>query len=182
MSYRFQRAALVAAVLFIGATPLVPPTTRDGSNDFNFLIGKWHAHTRILKKLFVHSHDWEDCMGTENVQAFSNGGGDFDVGPITCGKTILIGMTVRLYDPSTHQWSLYWATATRGLSGPPQVGHFYSNGVGIFDTYYSYRGIPTIARYRWRLLSGNHPYFQQLYSNDNGKTWELNWTTVYTKA
>ena len=167
----------------VAATPLVPPTTRDGSKDFDFLLGTWSVHTRILNKLFVNSHDWKDCYGRDTVKEFQNGGGQLEVGGIRCpGANPVIGITPRIYSASTHQWSLYWATGTNGLTGPPQVGHFGANGVGIFDTYYSYRGIPTVSRYRWSVLPGNRPHFEQLYSKDNGKTWELNWDSVYTRA
>ena len=165
------------------ATPLVPPTTRDGSKDFDFMLGTWNVHTRMLKKLFVHSHDWMDCYARITTKAFENGGGELEVGPIRCpGAQPVSTITVRIYDASTHQWSLYWASDTTSLSGPPQVGHFGSNGVGIFDTCYTYRGIPVVARYRWSVLPGDHPHFEQLYSNDNGKTWELNWDSVCTRV
>jgi hypothetical protein len=165
------------------ATPLVASTTRDGTKDFDFLLGTWNVHTRILSKLFVNSHDWKDCYGRESVKEFQNGGGQLDVGEIRChGSNPIGGITTRIYSASTRQWSIYWATIAKGLIGPPQVGHFCSNGLGIFDTYYSYRGIPTVSRYRWSVLPGNHPHFEQLYSNDNGKTWELNWESVYTRA
>lgn len=165
------------------ATPLVPPTTRDGSKDFDFMLGTWNVHTRILSKLFVHSHDWKDCYARITTKAFENGGGELEVGPIRClGAQPVSTITARIYNTSTHQWSLYWASDTTSLSGPPQVGHFGSDGVGIFDTYYTYRGIPVVARYRWSVLPGNHPHFEQLYSNDNGKTWELNWDSVCTRV
>ncbi|MGB9651642.1 MAG: hypothetical protein WCB01_07540 [Candidatus Cybelea sp.] len=32
--------------------------------------------------------------------------------------------------------------------------------MGIFDTYYTYEGIPVIARYRRSVLPGNHPHFE----------------------
>jgi hypothetical protein len=165
------------------ATPLVPPTTRDGSKDFDFMLGTWNVHTRILRKLFVHSHDWEDCYARLATKAFENNVGEVEVGPIRCpGGQPVSTITVRLYDASTHQWSIYWASDTTSLIGPPQVGHFGSDGVGIFDAYYTYRGIPVISRYRWSVLPGNHPHFEQLYSNDNGKTWELNWDSVCTRV
>jgi hypothetical protein len=166
----------------VTGTPLVPPTTRDGSKDFDFLLGTWQKHYRILKKIFVHSHDWEDCYGRNVVDPFSDGGGDLETGSIACPGKTLSSLTVRLYNASTHQWSLYSGTSARGLLGPPQVGHFGADGVGIFDAYYTYRGIPTIARYKWQVLSGDHPYFQELYSKDNGRTWEVNWTSFYTRA
>jgi hypothetical protein len=174
-------SSVSAGTPLVSATPLVPSTTRDGSKDFDFLYGSWNVHTRILRKLFAHSHVWIDCDGRDIVKPFANGSGNLEVGDIHCPDGTTSGITPRIYNATTHQWSLYWATEGKGLSGPPQVGHFYPNGVGVFDTYYTYRGIPTVARYRWRVQNG-HPYFEQLYSKDNGKTWELNWTSVYTRS
>lgn len=165
------------------ATPLVPPTTRDGSRDFDFMLGTWSVHTRILRKLFVNGHDWKDCYVRLTTKPFGNNAGNVEVGPIRCaGAQPVNTITIRLYNASTHQWSIYWASDTASLIGPPQVGHFGSDGVGIFDAYYTYRGIPVISRYRWNILPGNHPHFEQLYSKDNGKTWELNWDSVCTRV
>jgi hypothetical protein len=165
------------------ATPLVPSTTRDGSKDFDFMLGTWNVRTRILRKLFVHSHDWEECSARLTTKAFGDNVGEVEVGPLRCpGAQPVSTITIRLYNASTHQWSIYWASDTTSLSGPPQVGHFGSDGVGIFDAYYTYRGIPVIARYRWSILPGNRPHFEQLYSNDNGATWELNWDSVCTRV
>lgn len=35
------------------------------------------------------------------------------------------GLTLRLYNPESHQWSLYWANSKNGtMGGPPNVGEF----------------------------------------------------------
>jgi hypothetical protein len=165
------------------ATPLVPPTTRDGSKDFDFMLGTWNVHTRILRKLFANSRDWEDCYVRLTTKSFGDNVGNVEVGPIRCpGAQPVNTITIRVYNASTHQWSIYWASDTASLIGPPQVGHFGPDGVGIFDAYYTYRSIPVISRYRWNILPGNHPHFEQLYSKDNGKTWELNWDSVCTRV
>lgn len=180
LSASFYHFATLRAAPEVAVTPLVSATTRDGSKDFNFLHGSWKVHTRILRHLFVNSHEWTNCSGRDVVTAFANGSGNLEVGDIHCPNGTVSGITPRFYNPMTHQWSLYWATIDKGLTGPPQVGHFCSNGVGIFDTYYTYRGIATIARYRWSRKDGQ-PHFEQLYSKDNGKTWELNWVSDYTR-
>jgi hypothetical protein len=42
------------------------------------------------------------------------------------------GLTLRLYNPEAHQWSLYWANSKDGaMGGPPNVGEF-KNGRGEF--------------------------------------------------
>jgi hypothetical protein len=90
-------------------------------------------------------------------------------------------MTLRTYSADTHQWTLWWGTKKLGVSPPPQIGHFDSNGVGEFfadDTWY---GTPVIVRYRWDTVNGL-PHFEQAFSADHGKTWETNWICDYTHA
>ena len=100
------------------------------------------------------------------------------------GDSTVLGklrQSLRLYNARTHQWSLWWGTKTRGLVPPPQVGHFDERGVGEFYAHDKHEGEP-IVRFKWMLLPGNHPYFEQAYSPDDGKTWETNWTTLYTRV
>jgi hypothetical protein len=42
------------------------------------------------------------------------------------------GLTLRLYNPKAHQWTIYWANSKNGvLDSVPQVGQF-KNGRGEF--------------------------------------------------
>lgn len=169
---------LAAAILLLGAAPA---TTRDGRNDFNFLMGSWHTHYRLLKRKFSNSHDWSDCYGTSVVRPFWHGSGDLEDGDLRCPDRHIAGMTLRMYNAASHEWSLYWGTQKIGLALPPQVGHFDGRGVGEFFARDTFQGKPIIVRYRWTLLPGDHPHFEQAFSPDNGKTWETNWTTDYTR-
>lgn len=90
-------------------------------------------------------------------------------------------MTLRLHNETTHQWSLYWGTKAHGLALPPQVGEFNTLGIGDFYANDTFAGKPIIVRYRWTLRAPNHPHFEQAFSADNGRTWETNWTTDYTR-
>ncbi|HTX57299.1 MAG TPA: hypothetical protein VMD47_09355 [Candidatus Acidoferrales bacterium] len=170
----------LVATLLIAAMTLVTPTARDGSKDFNFLIGTWKTHYRLLKVRLANNHDWYDCYGTSKVTPFWNGNGDLEDGDLRCPGSHIAGVTIRTYNARTHQWSLWWGTEKRGIVPPPQVGHF-ENGVGDFYAPDKHNGKPIIVRFRWRLLPGDHPYFAQAFSPDGGKTWETNWTTVYTR-
>jgi hypothetical protein len=85
------------------------------------------------------------------------------------------------YKRLRHPWSLYWASEKSGLSIPPQVGHFNADGVGDFYANDTFAGKPIIVRYRWTILRGNHPHFEQAFSADRGRTWETNWTTDYAR-
>ncbi|MBV9027257.1 MAG: hypothetical protein JO311_01455 [Candidatus Eremiobacteraeota bacterium] len=165
----------------VPAQSAAAPTTRDGHRDFDFLLGSWHTHYRLLKVRLQNNHQWYGCDGTSTVRPFWGGYGDLEDGDLRCPGSHIVGMTLRMYSARTHQWSLWWGTKARGLVPPPQVGHFDATGVGEFYAPDTHAGKPIIVRYKWRLLPGDHPYFEQAFSPDNGRTWETNWTTVYTR-
>lgn len=188
MRRRFAVPPIVAAMLcacLAGAPAssgtLVTPTTIDGHRGFDFLLGTWHTHYRILRRRLSHSHDWYDCYGTSVVRPFWNGSANLEDGDLRCPNRYIGGMTVRLYNADTHQWSLWWGTRKLGLVEPAQVGHF-ERGVGNFYARDTYNGTPVIVRYRWNEPTPNQPRFEQAFSTDGGRSWETNWTTGYTRA
>lgn len=86
------------------------------------------------------------------------------------------GLTLRLYPPQAHQWRLYWASSKDGLLGQPTVGEF-KEGAGNFTI----RKTTTAGRF-WCATSGQKSrrtpaHFEQSFSIDGGKTWEVNWIT-----
>jgi hypothetical protein len=181
---------LVASALLIGSLPPTPTlaqaaasaTARDGHADFDFLFGTWETHYRLLRRRLSNDHEWYDCYGTSVVRPFWNGSGNLEDGDLRCPGSHIVGMTLRMYNAGTHQWSLWWGTKKRGLVPPPQVGHFDGKGVGEFYAHDTHAGKPIIIRFKWTLLPGDHPYFEQAFSPDDGTTWETNWTTVYTRV
>jgi hypothetical protein len=152
------------------------PTARDGRNDFNFAYGTWRTGYRILKERLVGSHQWYECHGTSVFRPFWGGSGNLEDGDMTCPNRHVILMTLRLYDAQTHQWTLWWGTKKLGIPPPPQVGHFDANGVGDFYSYDNWKGAPVIVRFHWTKVRGN-PHFEQAFSADGGKSWEINWIT-----
>lgn len=188
---RFAAVACAAVVLAtispgIAATPepsLVTSTTYDNRHGFDFLFGTWTTHYRILRKRLAHDNVWYDCYGTSTIRPFWNGSANLEDGDLRCPppRGYTHGMTLRLYDPATYLWSLYWGTTKIGLALPQQVGHFNPNGVGQFYADDKWQGTPVIVRFKWWLNSGDHPRFEQAFSTDRGRTWETNWTTDYTR-
>jgi hypothetical protein len=157
------------------------PTVRDGRDDFNFELGMWRTHYRLLRERLVGSHDWYDCYGTSVIRAFWGDAGNLEDGDLKCPDRYVGGLTLRLYDARTHNWTLWWGTRKLAVAPPPQVGRFDSNGVGRFYAYDNWHGTLEITRFQWTRVNGN-PRFEQAYSTDHGKTWETNWTTDYLRA
>jgi hypothetical protein len=195
LAHLLTAAAILAAVPAAAATapaPTVPapivtpeypvaPTTRDGSRDFDFEFGIWRTHYRLLKYRLAGDHEWYDCYGTSVIRPFWNGGGNLEDGDLHCPNRYVGGLTLRTYDSSTHQWTLWWGTRKLGVASPAQLGHFDANGVGEFYAYDSWQGTPEITRFQWTRVNGN-PHFEQAFSTDGGKTWETNWTTDYERV
>jgi hypothetical protein len=155
----------------------------DGQHDFDYLIGSWKIHLKRLVNPLTGSNKWVEFDGTVICQKIWDGRGEleqFDVD--SPEKHIVIhGLTIRLYNSSTHQWHIYWSNADRGMiDWPPVEGHF-TNGRGEFYDQEDHNGRPILVRYVWTRTNTSSPHFEQSYSADWGKTWEVNWITDQTK-
>jgi hypothetical protein len=188
MTSRITTLLLAVTLLAASATPSpqytpypVAPTARDGRSDFNFAYGTWRTHYRILKDRLAGSHEWYECRGTSVFRPFWHGSGNLEDAEIRCPNRHIVGMTLRFYDAQTHQWSLWWGTQKLGIPPPPQVGHFESNGTGDFYAYDRWKGTPVICRFHWANVNGNI-HFEQAYSTDGGRSWEVNWITDTRRA
>ena len=91
------------------------------------------------------------------------------------------GLTLRLYNPESRQWSIYWANSHDGLLGQPMIGEF-KNGRGEFFDQEAWKGRAVFVRFIWSNTATNTPHFEQSYSDDGGKTWEVNWITNQTRV
>jgi hypothetical protein len=193
---RIKLLALAALVgLALGASPTPAPTIaplgapnyapaatdRGGAHDFDFEFGTWRTHYRLLKDRLVHSHVWYDCYGTSIVVPYWSGSGNLEDGDLKCPHRYIGGMTLRLYDARTRQWTIWWGTRELGLSPPQQIGHYTRPGFGQFFAHDTWKGTPIICRFQWSVVRGN-PRFEQAFSTDGGKTWETNWTTDYVRV
>jgi len=90
------------------------------------------------------------------------------------------GLSLRLYDPDSHQWSLNFANSSGGTLGVPTVGEF-KNGRGEFFDQEPINGRMILVRNVWSDITPNSGHFEQAFSADGGKTWEVNWINRYTR-
>ena len=158
------------------------PEVRDGQRDFDFEEGAWKIHLKRLLHPLTGSTSWVEFDGKSVTRKVWEGKAwleEFE----TDGSTGHIeGMTLRLYNPKSHQWSLYWANGKDGsLSMPPTVGEF-RNGVGEFYDQEMFDGRAIFVRYVWSQITPNSAHFEQSFSDDGGKTWEVTWITDQTRV
>jgi hypothetical protein len=91
------------------------------------------------------------------------------------------GLTLRLYNPQSHQWSIYWANGKDAILGQPMIGEFKS-GRGEFYDQEPWKDRAVFVRFIWSNTAGDKPHFEQAYSDDGGQTWEVNWITDQTRT
>ena len=170
--------AMLAASLCAQTTadPATLPQ-RDGSHDFDFLIGDWKAHVRRLPDRLNNSNVWVEYDGISNHKKLLDSNANFEEFDVTSTdkKLHIKAQTLRLYNPTTHQWSIYLVDVDNGTLGlPPVVGGFNGNRGEFFDQE-EYKGRAILVRYVWLNLSPKSARMEQSFSPDGGKTWEVNW-------
>ena len=150
-------------------------------NDFDFLVGKWKMYQRRLDRRLENCKDWTEFASTDENSKILTGLGDIDTYKTTEMPGMVgvpfEGFTLRLFNPKTRLWSLYWVANNRGILDPPQIGSF-DNHVGHFFAKDTYNGKNVIVVFRWDIREKDKPVWSQAYSADNGKTWEWNWYDV----
>src|SRR5882724_5527279 len=158
------------------------PAERDGQHDFDFEVGSWNIHLKRLKDRLAGSTAWVEFDGTSVTRKVWDGKADleeFETDSSASGH--IEGLTLRLYNPQSHQWSLYWANSKSGTIDSPQIGQF-KNGRGEFYGQDTWNGKAVLIRFIWSNTTTNSPHFEQSYSDDGGKTWEVNWITDQTRV
>jgi hypothetical protein len=157
---------------------------RDGQHDFDFELGTWKIHLKRLVHPLTGSTTWVEFDGTSVTRKVWDGRADleeFETDSPVGGH--IEGITLRLYDPQTHQWSLYWATSKSGTMGPPTIGGFNDGRGEFYDTEPSGpNGKSILVRFIWSKTNTNSPHFEQSFSEDGGKSWEVNWITDQTRV
>lgn len=160
-----------------------PVAQRDGSHDFDFELGTWKIHLKRLLHPLTGSNTWVEFDGTSVTRKVWDGRAQleqFETDSPTAGH--IEGLTLRLYNPDSRQWSLYWGTSKSGtLSLPATVGEF-KDGRGEFYDQEPYGGRMIFVRYVWSQITPNSAHFEQSFSDDGGKTWEANWITDQTRG
>ena len=159
-----------------------PPAAaaRDGSHDFDPLLGSWKYHLKRRLNPLTGSNTWVEFEGTGNCYKIWDGG-ELDTIVVDGPTGHVEGLTVRLYNPQSRQWSLSWANRKDGTLVAPQIGEF-KGGRGEFYAQDTLNSRSILVRFVWTNLNTDTPHFEQSFSDDGGKTWEVNWITDQTKV
>lgn len=154
-----------------------PATPPDGSHDFDWELGTWRTDLRRLAKPMTGSKEWVEYHGTSTVRPVMGGKANLVDLDVTGPAGRIEGIALRLYDPTSQQWSLNYANSSSGTLSAPVVGSF-TNGRGVFFGVDVANGRAVLARFIISNVTKDSARFEQAFSADGGATWEVNWIAV----
>jgi hypothetical protein len=181
----YWRACLLLCGLLVALHSTAPSvqssTGRDGQHDFDFEIRTWRSHLSRLVHLLSGSTTWAEYEGTTVVRKVWDGRANLVESEADGPAGHIEALSLCLYDPQTHQWSLNFANSKSGVLSEPTIGGF-KNGRGEFFDQESFNGRAILVRFVISDITPNSCRFEQAFSEDGGKTWEANWIATDTRT
>jgi hypothetical protein len=158
---------------------MAPASQRDGSRDFDWDIGAWKTHQRRRLHPLTGSQEWVDYSGSDVVRKLWNGA---NTGMIEADGPAghLEIFTIRLYNPQSHQWNISFTNPAMGTMSQAVTGEFKGGRAEFYDQE-PYNGRQIMVRFAISDITANSCRFEQSFSDDGGKTWEVNFIVTETR-
>jgi hypothetical protein len=161
------------------ATTIEP---RSAVHDFDFYMGSWRVHHRTAQGAPRDNDEWEEFEGTSVAWPLLDGAGNVDDNVLDLPAGTYRAISLRSFDPANNQWSIWWLDGrTPGRLDPPVVGGF-ENGVGTFIAEDTLNGKPILVLFIWSDITATTCRWEQAFSPDGGRTWEVNWVMESTRT
>lgn len=159
---------------------IAPAQERDGSRDFDFEIGTWTTRLERLQKPLSGSTNWVRYEGTSVVSKVMDGHANLVELKVDGPAGRIEGLSLRLYNPETRQWTLNFANIRDGQLTVPMVGKFV-DGRGEFYAQDTLDGRAILTRFLISKVDDDIWRFEQAFSPDWGRSWEVNWIATDTR-
>jgi len=154
---------------------------RDGQHDFDFEIGTWKTHLKRLQNPLTGSTTWVEYEGTTVVRKIWDGRANLVELDVQGPAGHIEALSLRLYNPESQQWSLNFAGSGGGTLSQPTIGEF-KNGRGEFFDQEIFKGRAILVRFVISDITATSCHFEQSFSEDGGKSWEVNWIATDTRV
>ena len=194
MSFRSFGTLIAALISICGLLPLpanceTAPTTagiagqgmvHDGEHDFDFDFGTWKTHSSRLLHPLTGDKAWADMDGITVVKKVWDGRANLAEYKADGAEAHVELLSLRYYNPEARQWNLAFATPNVGTLSVPSIGEF-RDGRGDFYDQEEINGKYILVRFSIWSIRPDTAQSEQAFSNDGGKTWEVNWVNKYTR-
>lgn len=178
---RILLLALVAIATMLPMPLEAQKISRDGQHDFDFEIGTWKTHLRRRPRPLTGSNEWVEYDGTSIVTKVMGGRANLVELDVKGSAGQIEGLSLRLYNPEAKQWSLNFSNIRSGVLTPPVIGEF-KDGRGEFYGADTLNGRSILVRFVISDVTKDSAKFEQAFSDDGGKTWEVNWIAIDTRV
>ena len=158
--------------------------TEASSADFDFLIGEWEINSKRLKERLVGDNDWIESKAHSKCWKILDGNGNMDEFSMTTkdGRQY-VGNTIRVYNPNTKEWTLYWVdNFNLDLGVTYQTQGVFKDGIGTFNGEEMYEGKKVKQKFTWKKIDENTCYWDQGYFDDTSGDWEINWIMEFKRV
>lgn len=153
----------------------------NGRHDFAFQTGDWRVHHRKLQGRLVGSTQWVEFHGTCRAWEVLDGQGNFEEHRIDDPAGAYGAAAFRQADLKTGEWSIWWFDPRQAKVDPPVRGNF-RDGVGTFLADDELAGRPIKVRFIWSAITATSARWEQAFSGDDGRTWEVNWIMTFERV
>jgi hypothetical protein len=194
MSQITRRDAIASTLAMVGGlTAISPPhlpslpaewldtVPRGDQHDWDWLVGKWNVRHSRLKERLMNDTRWEEFRGTCQMWSTMEGKGNVDDNYLELPSGTYRAMGLRALDEKTGLWSMWWVDGRTTVMDPPVRGGF-KDGIGTFVGEDTLRGKPILMRFEWSKITKASAHWEQAFSPDKGKTWEVNWRMDFTRG
>lgn len=152
-------------------------------HNFDFLIGKWNVLNKRLNERLCNATAWTEFMAEMETKPILNGLGLMDEMKSSYFGDEFIGLSIRMVDPKTNNWTIYWAdTASPENYLKEQVTGGFDNGVGEFFGEEEYKGQSYQLRFTWIKPSETTAKWEQAYYDTTNELWETNWIMEFYRV
>jgi hypothetical protein len=161
-------------------TLAVTASPRSCKEDFDFLAGGWKIRNRKLKEPLSGRDAWDEFDATHDLRQILHGFGNFDIFSAKLDGKPFEGFTLRLFDPQTRLWTIYWADSQGVRLDGGKRGSF-DGDIGEFFAREVFAEKNIIVRFRWDKRDLEAPVYSAAFSADEGRTWEWNWYAYFAR-
>ena len=154
--------------------------SEDGQHEFDFDFGTWKTRSSRLLHPLTGSTTWADMNGASVIKKVWNGRANLAEYQADGPAGHIELLSLRWFNPTTHEWNLDFATPNVGTLGIPGVGEF-KNGRGDFYDYELINGRSILVRFSIWKITPDTAQSEQAFSDDGGKTWPVNWVNKYER-
>ena len=177
-----EGVSIGGAACALGSAPSTFANAGGHDADWQWLAGNWDVWHERLRGRLEGSTTWDKFGGKSNCWLTLGGLGTIDDNLLYLPTGTYHAVGVRAFDPVTNHWAIWWLDGRRAARLDPPVRGSFSGDEGEFQGPDVHNGTPVTVRFRWHETRSKRPHWDQAYSADGGKTWEINWRNYFTRT